>query len=97
VRHFGIAGAQLPEKCAANALANPPNPPRVTWPEPDSLEEPEDDWFDEGPALKKLPRDQDPPWPLDEPRVAHVVSVCGNDGPAIPAPFGSQVSRGINA
>jgi len=62
VRRFGIARAQLlPEKCAAKALANPPNPPRVTWPEPDSPEAPADDGFDGESPLKKLLRDHDPP------------------------------------
>jgi hypothetical protein len=32
-----------PEKCAENACANEPNPPRVTLPEPASDEAPDDD------------------------------------------------------
>src|ERR1700690_2167107 len=91
-----------PEKCAANARANPPNPPRVTSPEPDSPEVPEDERFDVASPPKKLLRDHDPPeppWPPleEDPRGGHSAPGCGNDGAAIPAPFGSQFSRGISA
>jgi hypothetical protein len=90
-----------PEKCAANDRANPPNPPRVTSPEPDPADVPDDERFDVASPPKKLLRDHtppQPPWPPPEyPRGAHAVLACGNDGPAIPAPFGSQFSPGISA
>lgn len=66
------------------------------------MEVPDDERFDEELPLKKLLRDHDPPeppWlPLEEdPRGGHSVLVCGNDGPAMPAPFGLQLSLGISA
>jgi hypothetical protein len=62
---------------------------------------PADERLDEASPPKKLLRDDDPPeppWPPPEedPRGAHAVPVCGNAGPAIPAPAGSQFSRGIS-
>jgi hypothetical protein len=97
-----IARAQPPEKCAAKAWANPPNPPRVTPPELESADVPDDERFEAASPPKKLLRDHDPPEPprpaLDEdPRGEHAVLVCGEDGAAIPAPFGSQFSPGISA
>ena len=85
-----------------NACATPPKPPRVTWPEPESDEVPDDAWLDEESALKKLLRDDDPPeepWPpLDEdPRGRHSLPVCSPEGAAIPGRFGSQFSLGISA
>jgi hypothetical protein len=91
-----------PEKCAANARVKEPNPPRVTPSEPDSADVPDDDRFDDASPPRKLLRDHDPPeppWPPPEedPRGGHAVLVDGVDGPAIPAPFGSQLSPGIRA
>ena len=91
-----------PEKCAVNARAKEPNPPRVTPLEPESAEAPEDERLDEVSPLKKLLRDHDPPqppWPPleEDPRGGQSVPACGNDGAAIPAPFGSQFSPGISA
>ena len=43
-----------------NACANPPKPPRVTPPEPESDEVPDEEWPDEVSPPKKLLRD-DPP------------------------------------
>lgn len=98
------AGLQPPpEKCAANPRAKEPNPPRVASPEPDSPDVPDDDErFDEASPPKKLLRDHDPPeppWPPleEDPRGGQPAPVCGNDGAAIPAPFGSQFSPGISA
>jgi hypothetical protein len=96
-----IVYSQPPEKCAPNACANPPNPPRVTPPEPDSAEVPDDERLDEASPLKKLLREDDPPEPprppLEDPRGAHSAPACGKDGAAIPAPFGSQFLPGISA
>jgi len=90
-----------PEKCDVNACANEPNPPRVTPPEPESDEVPDEEWLDESP-LKKLLRDDDPPdepWllPDEDPRGGHSAPVCSPDGAAIPARLGSQFSLGISA
>jgi hypothetical protein len=52
-----------PEKCAANDRAKPPNPPRVTSPEPDAADVPDDAWFVVAPPPKKLLRDHTPPTP----------------------------------
>src|SRR5882757_5127517 len=93
----GIIAARQPppEKCAVNARANEPKPPRVTPSEP----EPEDVANDEPPAEesppKKLLRDHDPPvelrTPLDvDPRGRHSALAGSSDGPAIPGRFGSQ-------
>ena len=40
-----------------NACAYEPKPPRVTWPEPESDDVPDDAWLDEESPLKKLLRD----------------------------------------
>jgi hypothetical protein len=90
-----------PEKCAAKACANPPKPPRVTPLEPGSAEVPDDERLDEA-SPKKLLRDDDPPEPPrppleEDPRGEHSAPDCGNDGAAIPAPFGSHVSPGNSA
>ena len=82
--------------------ANPPNPPRVASPEPDSEELPADDRLDAESALKKLLRDHDPPEPPYPPpdedrRGPHSLAPCGNAGSAIPPLLGSQFSRGIIA
>jgi len=70
----------------------------VTPPEPASAELPPTDRFDDASPPKKLLRDHDPPWPpLEDPRGAHPVPVCGNDGAAMPAPVGWQLSPGISA
>jgi hypothetical protein len=88
-----------PEKCAANARANEPKPPRVTPPELESDEVPDGERLDEESPLKKLLRDDDPPdgpWPPDEdPRGGHSVLVCSSD--VMPARFGPQFSPGISA
>jgi hypothetical protein len=91
-----------PEKCAAKACANPPKPPRVTPLEPGSAEVPDDERLDEASPLKKLLWDDDPTEPPrppleEDPRGGHSAPDCGNDGAAIPAPFGSQVSPGNSA
>jgi hypothetical protein len=95
-----VRGQPPPEKCAAKARANEPNPPRVTPPEPDSEAVLDDELLDEESPPKKLRRDHappDPPWPPDEdPRDEHAVLVWGTDGAAIPGDFGSQLSRGIS-
>jgi hypothetical protein len=90
-----------PEKCDVNACANEPNPPRVTPPEPESDDVPDEEWLDESP-LTKLLRDDDPPdepWllPDEDPRGGHSAWVCSPDGAAIPGRFGSQFSAGISA
>ena len=90
-----------PEKCDVNACANEPNPPRVTPPEPESDDVPDEEWLDESP-LKKLLRDDDPPdepWllPDEDPRGGHSAPVCSPDGAAIPGRFGPQFSPGISA
>jgi len=36
-----------PEKCDENACAKEPNPPRVTPPEPESDDVPDDEWLEE--------------------------------------------------
>lgn len=95
------ACAQLPEKCAARERANPPNPPRVVSPEPDSEGLPLDDRLDDPSPPKKLLRDDDaePPYPLadEELRGPHSVLPCGSAGVAMPPPLGSQFSLGIIA
>jgi hypothetical protein len=85
-----------PEKCAANARANEPKPPRVTPPELESDEVPGDERLDEESPLKKLLRDKPPhdPWPPpdDDPRGAQAALVCD----VSPGWLGSQLSLGIN-
>jgi hypothetical protein len=96
-------GQPPPEKCDVNAWANEPKPPRVTWPEPESEDVPDDAWLDEESPLKKLLRDDDPPeepWlllPEDDPRGRHSLLVGSPEGAAIPGRFGSQFSLGISA
>lgn len=48
-RHLanGVRRQPPPEKCEENACAYDPNPPRVTPPEPESDEVPDDEWLDE--------------------------------------------------
>jgi hypothetical protein len=96
-----LACAQLPEKCAAKERANPPNPPRVAWPEPDSDDVPLDERLDDESPPKKLLRDDDPeppyPPPDEEPRGPHSVLPCGSAGVAMAPPLGSQFSLGIIA
>jgi hypothetical protein len=80
-----------------NALANEPNPPRVTLPEPDS-ELPDEERLDVESPPKKLPRDHDPPAvppPDENPRGWQAVLVGAPD--AIAGAFGAQFSRGIIA
>jgi hypothetical protein len=97
-----LAYAQLPEKCAAKERANPPNPPRVVSPEPESEGLPLDGRLDDQSPPKKLLRDHDPPeppYPLpdEELRGTHSAPPCGSDGVAMPPPLGSQFSLGIIA
>lgn len=66
------------EKCPEKACANEPNPPRVTPPEPESEDVPDDAWLDEEESpLKKLERDDQyppcPPPPDEDPRCAQSV------------------------
>jgi len=71
----------------------------VVSPEPDWLVEVEADGLAESP-LKKLLRDHPPPlpWPPIQEELRDVqATVPGDDGPAIPGPFGWQFSRGISA
>jgi hypothetical protein len=86
-----------PEKCAVNARANEPKPPRVASPDPDSEAAPDGE-RPESP-LKKLLRDHDPPdppWLLDvDPRGGH--SAPGFVSAAIPGRSVAQFSRGISA
>jgi hypothetical protein len=90
-----------PEKCDVNACANEPKPPRVTPPEPESEEVPDDAWLDEESPLKKLLREDPPdePWPPpdEDPRGGHPAPDCTPDGAAIPAAAGVQLSLGISA
>jgi hypothetical protein len=81
-----------------NACANEPNPPRVTPLELESDAVPDEEWLDES-LLKKLLRDDDPPWLLleEDPRGGHSVPVCSPGGAAIPVRVGSQFSPGISA
>jgi len=92
-----VAGIQPPpEKCDVKACANEPKPPRVTPPEPESDEAPDEEWLPPSP-LKKLLRD-DPPLPLDEePRGGHSAPACRPDGAATPDGTGAQFSPGISA
>ncbi len=94
------AGQPPPEKCAVNACANEPKPPRVTPPDAESDDVADDGWLEAASPLKKLLRDHDPPdelWPPpeDDPRDGHPALVCRSD--AIPGRFGSQFSFGISA
>jgi hypothetical protein len=87
------------EKCPAMAWANEPNPPRVTPPEPESEDVPDEPWLDEEESLlKKLVRDQWL-WPPDqvEPRREQSLLVGAIAGAAIPGAAGWQFSRGISA
>jgi hypothetical protein len=88
-------GQPPPEKCEANACANPPNPPRVTPPEPASDEVPDDERLEEASLLKKPLRD--PKWlpPEEDPRERQSALVCKSD--AIPGRSVAQFSRGISA
>lgn len=99
-----VGVCQLPmEKCPEKARANEPKPPRVTPPEPESEDVPDEAWLDEEESLlKKLVRDQpppEPPWPPDdvEPRCEQSVPVCGIAGATIPGEAGRQLWRGISA
>ncbi len=87
-------------KCAVNARANEPKPPRVTPPELESDEVPDEEWLDEVSPPKKLLRDDDPPdqpWPPPEedPRGGHSALACRSE--AIPGRVCPQVSLGISA
>lgn len=84
-----------PEKCAEKAWANEPNPPRVTPPEPESEDVPDEAWLDEDESLLKKPvRDDqfppEPPWPpVDaELRCEQSMPVGGVAGAAIPGDAG---------
>lgn len=96
MRRENIGRHQPPRE---NALANEPNPPRVTPPEPDSDEPPDEARLDEVSPPKKLLRDHNPPdepWPPDQdPRGGHAAPVCRFV--AMPGGFGAQFSRGISA
>ena len=84
-----------------NACANAPKPPRVTPPEPESDEVPDEERLDEVSPLKKPLREDPPdePWPPsdEDPRAEHSALVCSPDGAAIAGAFGPQFSRGISA
>jgi hypothetical protein len=88
-----------PEKCAANARANEPKPPRVTPAEPASDEVPDGERLDEESPLNKLLRDDPPPEPWSppdgDPCDGQLVLVCRSD--AIPGRFGPQFAAGISA
>lgn len=97
VRHCAVWPRRQPRPEKPNALANEPNPPRVTPVELDS-EPPDDERADEESPLKKLLRDHEPPDELppppdEDPRGWHAAP----DGAAIPGWFGWQFSRGISA
>jgi hypothetical protein len=98
-----IGVCQLPmEKCPEKARANEPNPPRVTSPEPESEDVPDEAWLDEEESLlKKLLRDEpppEPPWPPDEePRWEQSAPACGIAGADIAGDEGWQLWRGISA
>jgi hypothetical protein len=90
------------EKCPEKDRANEPNPPRVTPPEPESENVPDDAWLDEEESLlKKLERDDQyppcPPPPDEDPRCAQSVLACEIAGAAIPGEDGWQLWRGIIA
>jgi hypothetical protein len=71
---------------------NEPKPPRLTLPEPESDDVPDEEWLEES-LLKKLDRDdqREPPLPPDE-LLLQVVLVCPGRAPG----EGSQVCRGIS-
>jgi len=73
---------------------NEPKPPRLTLPEPDSDEFPDEEWLEES-LLKKLDRDDQrelPPLPDELLPPLHVVLVCPGTAPGA----GSQCCRGIS-
>jgi hypothetical protein len=75
---------------------NEPKPPRLTLPEPESDEFPDEEWLEES-LLKKLDRDDEPEPPLEELRLLlllQAVLVC-TVGSA-PGGDGSQCCRGIS-
>jgi hypothetical protein len=83
------------EKCAANARANEPKPPRVTPPALESDEEADGERLDEELSPNKLLREDEPPhepWPPPDeyPRGGH-------SSDAIPGRFCPQFSPGISA
>ena len=83
-----------------NACANEPNPPRVTPPDAESDEAPDDERLDEESPPKKLLRDDEPPeppWPPPERMIRSRHSALGCATDAIPGWLGSQFSPGISA
>ena len=88
------------EKCAENARANEPKPPRVTPLDPESGVPPEDAWLVPLSLLKNPEReDQDPPWPPPDPDPVRLQSGAGcvTAGEAMPGDAGWQLPRGISA
>jgi hypothetical protein len=86
----------LPEK--PNARANEPKPPRVTLPEPESVDVADAERPGEVSLPKKLTRDHDRPYPPpDDPRDEQPVLLCGIAGAAIPGGVGWQFPPGISA
>jgi hypothetical protein len=86
----------MPQPPPEKPWAKEPKPPRVTPPEPESDEVPDDEWLEES-LLKKLDRDdhREPPLPPDELRLLlHAVLVCA--GVAVPGGGESQFCRGIS-
>jgi hypothetical protein len=98
-QEFFLRHLQLPlEKCPENARANDPKPPRITPPEPESEDAPDEEWPDEVSLLKKPWRnDHDPPWPPLPDEDPGEQPVCEIAGAAMPRDGGVQFSRGISA
>jgi hypothetical protein len=77
---------------------NEPKPPRLTPPEPESDDVPDEEWLEES-LLKKLDRDDQREPPPDEPLLLlHAALACTDAAPGTVAPGaeGSQFCRGIS-
>jgi hypothetical protein len=72
---------------------NEPKPPRLTPPEPESDDVPDEEWLEES-LLKKLDRDELPP--LEELRLLLLHEVLACTAGSVPAGEGSQLCRGIS-
>ncbi len=72
---------------------NEPKPPRLTPPEPESDDVPDEEWLEES-LLKKLDRDEPPPPPEELRLLLHEVLAC--TAGSVPTGEGSQFCRGIS-